>query len=242
MIQNKKLFIFVLLSILIQSYLIYKSDMLYSSLPFTDGVPISPSFVIINRYLINWYLPVVAISFYISGYMEESLSKYGKFLIVRSYSKTLWVLNQFSKLVINLFLFASFQLISFWVGPFLEIRYSFDHLILLISLYYLTLLTLFCIQIYLELFLSQQLSLLIVNGYIILSIVISSSFSNGKTGGLLNYFLLPNFGMGLKNGLSSVNAFQPTNLNYLFCLIILITLIFIIVALTIRRFNRVDIL
>lgn len=227
---------------LVQSFIISKSDFLYSGLPFTDGVPLSASFVVINRYLLNWYFPVIAISFYISGFMGESLSKYGKLLIVRNYSKTLWILKEFQWLALNLLLFVVVQFLIFWFGPFPESSNSFWDVSRLILMYYLTLFTLFCIQLLLELFMSQQISLLILNSYIIISIILSSSLPSTKFVAALNYMFLPNFGMGFRNGLNSIGAFQTTNIQYQFCILILLALILIIIFLAVKRFNKIDIL
>ncbi|MFE8065315.1 DUF2705 family protein [Priestia megaterium] len=242
MVHSKRIFICVIFIIIIQSILLSNIDVVEFPVTFLDGIPITSSFALENRFLLLWYLPVIAISFYFSGYMSDMLRTYGKVVIVRNYSKSMWVIKQYLSMIKILLVFVLCQIGAFYFSTLGNSIFSSDEIIKLIIVYFFTLNTLFCIQTFLELYISPQVSQLIINLYIIFSILITKALYFISAPKLLYYFLLPNYGMGFKIGVGKHTEFQTHILQYWSCFIVLIIIQITIWILSIFRLKKMDIL
>ena len=244
MIINKRLFLFVILTIIVQVITINNFNAIYTSFPFLDGVPITSSYALENQYFIYWYLPIVGMSFYFSGYLSDELQTYGKILFTRNYSRKKWVIKRYLSLIIVLSLFIIVQLISF--NFLLEdtsfIILSQEKIIILLVMYFLTLLTLFSIQLLLELYMTPQLSQLVINAYIVVSVLITKQLFTIGAPKFIYYFFLPNYGMGFKTNSSNIPQFQNEVVNYTIGFLILLILLASVLLFTIAKVKKMDIL
>lgn len=242
MIHNRGLFLFVLATIILQATIVYNSELLYTNFPFLDGVPVTTSFLLENRYLLTWYLPVVSMSVYFTGYLGDTLGKYGKILMVRNYSKEKWVLKQYIHTATNLLVFVLCQIfVYYWLSigyPLLSLEVT----IKLVVMYYLTLLSLFSFQLLLELYISPQISQLAVNTYIIFSIFLTSNMFEYNLPKMYYYLMLPNYGMGLRTGLSDIDNFSNTVMEFSIGFIIIILFQIVITLLSVNRIKKIDIM
>ncbi|WNB92538.1 DUF2705 family protein [Bacillus sp. NEB1478] len=241
MIKNRVFFLLVILTMVVQVLFMNDFDTLYSSFPFLDGVPITPSYSLETIFLLYWFLPIVAMSFYFSGSCSDNLKHYGKILITRNYSRSRWMLNQYFSVLIVLLTFCLIQFIIFSL-LFINETTSLQPVaaIKLFIMYFFTLSTLFSFQLALELYLSPQLSQLIVNGYIVVSVLFTQQIYNSALK-LMNYLLIPNYAMGFKTGLTPIPAFQTDLISFLFGLFILIILMACTVVLSVVRIRKMDI-
>nr|WP_309100367.1 DUF2705 family protein [Fredinandcohnia onubensis] len=241
MLQKKRLFIFVLFTIIIQAIVINRFELIHSKFPFLDGVPITPSESLNFRYLLNWYIPIIGMSFYFSGFLSTAITNYGPSFFVRSYSKEKWVYKQLFSISFHLFLFVCFQTVINLFTP-TELSFTFVHFMKLFILYYLTLFILFSIQSLLDLFVQPEISLLIVNLYIIFSILAVNGMINYQLPQFVKYIFMPNIGMGFKNGLTIISTFQMDiiQFNYIECLLFLVIDLLLISILVVKRVKKMD--
>jgi hypothetical protein len=240
MVKNKKFFIFVLLTIIIQAIVISKFNLISTEFPFLDGVPLTSSQALEYRYLLNWYLPIISISFYFSGYLSNLVKTQGAVFFVRAYSKPKWIIKQYVSIIMVLLLFIIFQTVIFSFMRLGNSVFSIENFIKSFSIYFLTLLTLFSIQQLLELYIKPEIAHLIVNVYIVLSILITTDQQNVSS--FSNYFLLPNYGMGFKNGLSQIPEFKMYIIDYFRGIIVLLIIQFTVIGLSIKRIKKMDLI
>lgn len=241
MLKNRALFILVVIIMIIQAVFLNHFDTLYSSFPFLDGVPITSSYALENKFLVYWYLPIVAMSFYFTGYCNDVLKTYGKVIIIRNYGRTRWLYHRFGSMMIVTFIFVVIQVLIFrFLLTDSTINLEVIEVIKLLAMYFLTLSTLFALQLAMELFISPQVSQLIVNAYIVVSILITKQiYLIG--GGFIYYLLLPNYAMGFRNGLTSIPEFQTPIISYPISITVLIIIIALIVGFSISRIKKIDI-
>ncbi|RZI50147.1 DUF2705 domain-containing protein [Aeribacillus pallidus] len=240
MIINKKFLIFVLLAILMQEILISGFDLLNTNFPFLDGVPITSSQALEYRYLLNWYLPIISMSFYFSGYFSDFTRIHGIAFFVRTYCKSKWIIKQYLYMFIVLLFFTMFQIV---ICTFFELgtsTISITNFIKSLSIYLLTLQTLFSIQLLLELYINPKISHLIMNIYIVASVLMSNQLYGSSK--LLQYLFLPNYGMGFKNGLSQIPEFPEHTIDYFTGLPILLIMQILIMFLSIYKIKKMDLL
>ncbi|MFB1049999.1 DUF2705 family protein [Paraliobacillus sp. JSM ZJ581] len=238
--KSKKFFLFVLLTIIIQVVFTSKFNLINTQFPFLDGVPITSAFQLEYKYLLNWYLPIVSISFYFSGYLSKLVEAQSIVFFIRNYSKSQWIIKQFLSMVLFLFTFIVFQSLLFALTTPDNLVFSFGNLSKSFLIYFLTLVTLFSMQQLLELYIKPEIAHLTINIYIVLSVLFAGEIYQNST--FFSYFLLPNYGMSFKNGLSQVPEFKIYSVNYFNAMIILVVIELIVIGLSVRRIKNMDLM
>ena len=182
---------------------------------------------------ILWYFVFVSISFYFTGDIAESLSGYGKYMLIRQYNKVKWIIRRFLTIAIKLFGFSilqsilSFFTVSIWLQKQVEFSH-FNMLLKALSIYYLTLLSLLLLQMLLELYIEPQIALVSVNIYVVFSIALAGILFVYNKGQLLLYCLLPNYAMGLRTSIAPENSMfisYPVAVTVLFIILAIIVVI-----------------
>ncbi|NIK13414.1 hypothetical protein FHR85_002867 [Alkalibacillus almallahensis] len=217
-------------------------DAVNSVFPFLYGVPIVHSYQLETKFLLYWYLPIAAFSFYFTGYIKNALMTYGKAVIIRNYSKSKWILKRFIGMIYALCLFVLFQISIFYL--FLSGKHSLpdgEETVKLISIYYLTLVVIFSIQLLLELYVSPQISQLIINIYIVLSVLLTKQLYLTGSSETIYYFFITNYGMGFKTGISSIPQYQTIIIDYWVGIFVLLIFGLIILSFSMRRLKNIDI-
>ncbi|AIM15976.1 DUF2705 family protein [Neobacillus sp.] len=240
MIINRKFLIFVLLTIIMQGILISRFNLINTNFPFLDGIPITSSHALEYRYLLNWYLPIISMSFYFSGYLSDLTRIHGITFFVRTYSKSKWIIKQYLCMLMILLLFTIFQTVIFTLLGLGKSTFSTTNFIKSLSIYLLTLLTLFSIQILLELYIKTKISHLIINIYIVSSVLMTNQLYGSSK--LLQYLFLPNYGMGFRNGLSQIPEFKIHTIDYLIGLFILLIIQTAVIYLSVNKIKKMDLL
>ncbi|MFG6497019.1 DUF2705 family protein [Fictibacillus sp. UD] len=241
MLKNRALFLLVVIIMIIQAVLLNHFDTLYSSLPFLDGVPITSSYALENKFLVYWFLPIVAMSFYFTGYCSDVLKTYGKVIIIRNYGRTRWLFNRFVSMMIVTLIFVVIQVLIFrFLLTDSTINLEGIEVIKLLAMYFLTLSALFALQLVMELFISPQVAQMVVNVYIVVSLLLTKQiYLIG--GGFIYYLFLPNYAMGFRNGLTSISEFQTPIISYPIGITVLMIIIASIVGFSISRIKKIDI-
>ncbi|MGE1164471.1 DUF2705 family protein [Peribacillus simplex] len=190
-----------------------------------------------------WFFVFISISFYFSGIISENINGYGKYMLVRNTQKLKWIMGLYYLTTIRLFglvvlQFTFFILSSFIFTQNLETFPSIIMLVKVVFIYFLTLLFLIFLQMYLELYTSPQVSLLSVNFYVVLSILLAGVIFLHNQGELLLYGLIPNFAMGLRLDVISDENFI---ISYPIALLILGLVVLLILYFSIRKIEAKDI-
>ncbi|MBF2356250.1 DUF2705 family protein [Listeria welshimeri] len=239
--KNKKLIILVFVCLFLQAILFMTFDFPFKMLPILDGFPVGLATPVVTRLLIYWYLPIIAFSFYISGNIKDLLSNYGFLQISRNYKKEYWLMKQFLNLFIKIILFICLQLALISLITTYYIHWTTQFFYLTLG-YSIMLFTVFSLQYLLELFLDAQKALLIINSYVVISILAADLIYQNTTATWPYYLLLPNYGMGFRSGfISSADTYtlltsKPTSL-----IILLVVLLSIFIVAN-KKFKTTDIL
>ncbi|MBR0581375.1 DUF2705 family protein [Bacillus altitudinis] len=237
----------IFLSIVFQMIFIKSNSSIELIFPFLSGVPVSSSTQLENLTLLYWYLPIVAMSFYFSGYIRDNLYSYGKLKLVRNYNKSKWIVLRFTNMMLTLLGFVLIQILVFYLSS-IYLEHNFNtftfttEIFMLIIMYFLTLLCLFSIQLTLELFITPQLSQLALNMYIIVSIFAAKQLYTLNAPSFLYYVLIPNYNNGFRTGLSHFNGIEKYLIHYPIGLLILIILQIGLVFLAAFKIKKMDIL
>lgn len=238
--KSKKFFIFVLITIITQVVFTSKFNLINTQFPFLDGVPITSDFGLEYRYLLNWYLPIISMSFYFSGYLSKLVEAQSIVFFIRNYSKSKWIIKQYLSMTIVLFSFIVFQALLFALTTSDDLIFSFENFSKSFLIYFFTLITLFSVQQLLELYIKPEIAHLVINIYIILSVLLAEKVYQAST--FFSYFLLANYGMGFKNGLSQVPEFKIYSVDYFNAIIILIVIQLTVIGLSLRRIKNMDLM
>ncbi|WP_047980205.1 DUF2705 family protein [Ornithinibacillus contaminans] len=240
--KSKGIILFVFLLTFIQS-LLYLNTLQYS-FGFLHGVPFFNSNQFELKLLLYWFLPIVGLSFYFSGYIKDVLRTYGEMILLRNYSKVKWIIKRYFNMVIIVTIFTVSQISVSYIVSSLGGHYHFVGVIEFLKLiiaYYLFLVTIFTIQLFLELYVSPQVSQMMVSIYIVLSIILTKQLFSLKIPGIVYYILLPTLGMGLRNGVSSVLNDQPKIINFWTGVFILLIIKGIVIYFSVVRLKKMDI-
>lgn len=227
-----KFFIPVLVSLVIQMYFMNGLIPDIYEMPFITAMP-GNEMISQNTYNLCiglCYIPIPFILFIFSNDIKELLAGYGKILIIRNYSKRLMMI----KAIIKAMLQITIIILIMWIFQNIFLtnthRYSLQSQIYCIILYILTFSSLVVLQYVLELFFSSQISNIIANFYIILSLLLWHP--TVEVNAHLSKILFINLAYVNRNG--GIDAFYK---NMLFILLILLTLIII----CIETFSKKDI-
>lgn len=239
--KNRKLIILVIICLFLQAILFISFDFHFTTLPILDGFPVGLATPVVTRLLVYWYFPIIAFSFYISGNIKDLLSNYGFLQISRNYKKEYWLIKQFLKLFVKIILFICLQiaLISI-ITPFhISWTSQFPYLILG---YFLMLFTIFSLQYLLELFIDAQKALLIINSYLIISVLAADLIYQNTAATWPYYLLIPNYGMGFRTGLCEFPNTSTSLISQPAGLIILLVVLLCVFTIAIKKFKTTDIL
>ncbi|RYL87313.1 DUF2705 family protein [Sporolactobacillus sp. THM19-2] len=240
---NERSFLFVLVLIIIQSLLSHRFDPLNAPFLFLEGVPVSMQSGIMYQLLIYWYIPIVGMSFYFCGKVHETLVSYGQLKIIRNFSKSRWMLGFYGRLYLFVLIFVLIQVCCTWIS---NQGWATDLarpvILQQLILYILALIVLFSMQMFLELFVNGQVAQLITNLYIILTILLTYFNYSFHGWSVLNYLGIPNYGMGLRTNLTTLNTFGEALVPSEIGMIILIFIESCILYFSIRRIKVMDII
>jgi hypothetical protein len=237
--KNKKAFLLVLLTIIMQRIIISNSSLEYNIFPFLNGVPIVSKITIHNLYLIQWYLPIFFIISYFTGELHELINGYRIYMVIRNYSKIKLLSNTIIKIYGILLIFLFFQLGIFSINSTEFKSLSIKAVILMILMYYFTFTLLILIQFFMEYFFAPQVANLIVNIYIISSITFTNLFTTNNSMKVINYFLLPNYALGFRNGV--INNYD-NGIKYQYSIAFILLANIFVILLIIMKFNKKDLL
>lgn len=240
MIKNKRLFVLVLLSIIVQIIFLKLSNLEISQFPFLDGVPLTSSRILTYQYLLYWYFPVIVMSFYFSGNLRESIRSKGIPYITRRYSKSIFMIKQFLSMFFTLLFFIAFQFFIFKLFKINTYDLSINTYMYMMIIYVGSLVVIFSIQMYMELLFKSEIAQLIVSIYVLAPTLLSAEFQ--KAAMLLNYFFLSNYAMGLRNGLNDLDVLSSNIVNSSYGMISIVFLEILFVWLSIQRFKKLDIM
>lgn len=240
MIKNKRLFVLVLLSIIVQMIFLKFSSLEISRFPFLDGVPLTSSRMLTYQYLLYWYFPVIVMSFYFSGNLREAIRFKGIPYITRRYSKCMFMIKQFLSMFFSVVFFTSFQFLIFKLFKVNTYDLSINTYTYMMVIYVGSLVVMISIQMYMELLFKSEIAQLIVSIYILVPILLSAEFQ--KTTILSNYFFLSNYAMGLRNGLNDLDLLSNTLVNSSYGMIGIVLLEVLLVWISIQRFKKLDIM
>jgi Protein of unknown function (DUF2705) len=239
------IFLFMIIISIIQS--IQLIDTVHESIPnwpipFLLLISLPPESPI--SFLIIWYIGFATTSFFVKGNIKDMIEGYGKYILVRNYSKYKFIgKNLFSSMVcvIGLTLFQFF--IFYIVSLILNIKNPYiywDNMVLgkALLLYVLIISSLILIQMVLELFFSPTTSFLIVNCYVTLSISSWSYLTFVDKGNLIIYLGIPNYAMALRTD-AFVKGDLAIDQDKALLIIVFLIIIFILSAL--GRMKKIDI-
>ncbi|MBB3908823.1 DUF2705 family protein [Anoxybacteroides rupiense] len=240
MMINKKFFLLVSLTIIMQGILLDTLNLINTNFPFLDGIPITSSHALEYRYLLNWYLPIIGMSFYFSGYLSDVTRIHGIAFFVRTYSKSKWIIKQYLRILAHLLLFIALQMFVSVLFDLGQSTFSKPNLIKALSMYLLTLLVLLSIQLLIELYVKESVAHLIINIYIVFSVLITNQLHSFPK--LFHYFFLPVYGMGFRNGLSQMPKFKLYTIDYFTGFFILLIIQVALVYFSTIKIKNMDLL
>lgn len=241
--KNKEKFLIVVMATLVESYsFVEMFTGVYRDWlpPFFFLLGVEP--VTIYRVFTMWYIFFVCLSLFFSGNISEKLNGFGKYMLIRNYSKTKILLDQYLSIALKLLGFIVFQILVFYImvsvlQRSLDLTATFLQIGQALLVYFLTFLTLFLVQMVLELYVSPQTSLLVVNMYVVFSVLLAGVLFKFERMQPLLYFLLPNFAMALRTDIRNPVDFT---IHYLPAFCVLIILLSVVVVLSIQRIKSKD--
>jgi hypothetical protein len=212
----------------------------YSILIFS--IPNAP--VPISNFII-WYISFSIISFFFfMGTIRENVNGFGKYILIRNYSKTKFILNLIFKVIIKILGMLAISIFVFYLyGNFMNINSVSMHMDALILkamlLNILTIIGLILFQLVLELyFFSPITSLLINNIYVVISIAAWTYLHYIFDGKFLLYLGIANFMTALRTSPFFTENFV---INQSFALIIIFIIICFLILVAIKRIRKIDI-
>ncbi|WP_028977231.1 DUF2705 family protein [Sporolactobacillus terrae] len=156
-------------------------------------------------FLMMWYFGFGLISFFVMGSVKRTVNGYGKYLFVRNYNRSKWMLFTLLKVSgwaigLTLIQFTASGIVG-WILNLdgAQVRFSGIVLIKSLSLYLLTIVCLLMVQMLLELFFSEITTFLLTNGYVTFSLAVWSYLKLVASGNTLIYLFVPNFMFPLKS-------------------------------------------
>lgn len=237
MIRQFSFFLFVISSFIVQAIFLNRFQLFFSYSSFIDGVPFTSSHNLVYKYLLIWYLPIASMSLYFSGHLED-MKKYAIALFVRSYNRMQWMLNQYVHAFVVIVIFIFIQtFIMFLFHAYSENIWTANG-IKGFFMYLSTIYTLICVQLFLELYIGARFSYLLVNLYIVFSILLSNELPHRLN--WMHYLFIPNYGMGFRNGVSRSPIFEPYVIHFSIGCLILLFIQCLLVYFSVQRTKQMD--
>ncbi len=243
--MNNRLLIIVCITMVIQSFNLPKKYMgIYNyldfpiSFSFLLGVPTETNYPI----LMMWCLVFAAISFYFSGFFSELIGNYGQYMLVRNASKFKLLIGTYFSISKKLFMIVFFQgaiwyMTVNFLGYVQPNHYDIPMILLSICIYYLALLTIIMLQMILELYVSPEISLLIINLYVLISLLINNLLQDYENIRVISYFFIPIYANVIQTSLVTSGNLV---INYYIAVPLLIIMLLLIIFVSNYSLKRKD--
>ncbi|CAH0185090.1 DUF2705 family protein [Peribacillus simplex] len=202
-----------------------------------SGVPINNKFVLLGA----WYIFFSMVSFLSLGYLRQYISGYGIYLMIREKSKVRLGISRITKLMILISGLSLFQLLVSIVFAYINnedqafFYHDFQSFICIAGLYIMSNFVLIFIQMALELYLTEQVSLLLINVYVLFSVTLGGVLLSVQKLTWILYFLIPNFGMYVR-----VDLPESVGLSPVIAYMVLTVIIIILSVLSFIRLKKMD--
>ncbi|WP_347940675.1 DUF2705 family protein [Peribacillus simplex] len=238
--MTKRIFLTILIVILLQILLFDYFDGSKADLTgymIVSGVPINNKFVLVG----TWYIFFSMLSSLSLGYLRQYISGYGLYLLIREKSRVKLGISRIMKLMILISGLSLIQLLFSIVFALINNvgeAFFYDDLqsfICIAGLYIMSNFVLIFIQMVLELYLTEQVSLLLINVYALFSVTLGGVLLSVQKLTWILYFLIPNFGMYERVHLPEAGGLSPV-LAYMVLTVITI----ILTVLTYIRLKKMD--
>lgn len=191
--------------------------------------------------MIMWYIVFSSISLYFSGELYDKLHGFGKYILVRNYNKKMFFLRFIGSIAIKIIFILIIQTSIYYLTMLFidHDLHSIEWLLLFKSflIYYITMLTLILLQIGLELYISPQIAFLIVNIYVVFSILLAGLIFDYRAYKSLLYFLIPNFMMALRTDIINQQDFI---IEFNYAIPLLVLYISTIICLSLQKIMKKD--
>ncbi|MFE4708442.1 DUF2705 family protein [Peribacillus simplex] len=198
--MTKRIFLTMLIVMLLQILLFDYFDGSKADLTgymIVSGVPINNKFVVLG----TWYMFFAGLSFLSLGYLRQYISGYGIYLMIREKSKVKLGFRRIGYLMILISGLSLIQLLFSIVFAYINnedqalFYEDIKSFIFIVGLYIMSNIVLIFIQMALELHFAEEVSLLLINVYVLFSVTLGGVLLSAQKLTWVLYFLLPNFGM-----------------------------------------------
>ncbi|WP_144553049.1 DUF2705 family protein [Peribacillus simplex] len=212
--MTKRIFLTMLIVILLQILLFHYFDGSKADLTgymIVSGVPISNKFVVLG----TWYMFFAGLSFLSLGYLRQYISGYGIYLMIREKSKVKLGFRRIGNLMILISGLSLIQLLFSIVFAYINnvgeafFYDDFQSFICIAGLYIMSNIVLIFIQMALELHFAEEVSLLLINVYVLFSVTLGGVLLSVQKQTWILYFLIPNFGMYVRVDLPESAGLSP---------------------------------
>ncbi|WP_141995003.1 DUF2705 family protein [Bacillus sp. B4EP4a] len=212
--MTKRIFLTMLIVILLQILLFHYFDGSKADLTgymIVSGVPISNKFVVLG----TWYMFFAGLSFLSLGYLRQYISGYGIYLMIREKSKVKLGFRRIGNLMNLISGLSLIQLLFSIVFAYInneDQAFFYEDIksfIFIVGLYIMSNFVLIFIQMALELYLTEQVSLLMINVYVLFSVTLGGVLLSVQKQTWILYFLIPNFGMYVRVDLPESAGLSP---------------------------------
>ncbi|QTL52610.1 DUF2705 family protein [Priestia aryabhattai] len=201
------------------------------------GVPTETAYPL----MIMWYIVFSSISLYFSGELYEKIHGFGKYILVRNYNKKIFLLKFMGAIAIKLLFILAVQTFIYYLTMLIIHHHLYPLKWMLLfksfSIYYITMMTLVLLQIVLELYITPQVTFLIINMYVVFSILLAGLIFEHKAFEPLLYILIPNFMMGLRTDVINQQDFI---IWFNYAILFLFIYISIIVCISLKKIMKKD--
>lgn len=233
-----KIPILILIAIFVQlGLLIYIGDDL-SLIAFLNGAPNTSQFQTNILTLMAWYFPISLLCFYFMNHLKEKYTTYGPLLFTRANTRVSFLIKTLTISFGKIGVYLAVQ--TFIFGLFMPSNKVFSLMdqILVITLHGFVLCVVITLQVLLEMYISTELALIIVNVYILLPGILM--FQGDMA--YWNYFMVTNYSMLYRNGYLILDKMNPSMIDGTTALLILVVVEVLLLLCIARKIKRLDIL
>ena len=235
--KKKFSIIFILVLFLLQAKLMIPDD---ANFAFLLGVQIAGNTKMVSDELMYWLLPIIALTFYFSGFIRDSLSKYGFLYIIRGISRIRWWIQKIVVAICTVIIFILLQLLIFYMMTDTTIDTTSTEFIGLVIQYFLMLMTLIFIQLTCELFIESNVAHLIITLYIVSSVLIAHIIYPFVPSNQYFWLFLPLNGMGANTGVAMLNSISALISTQVAISVLFISMVAVFI-LSIVKVKKIDI-
>ncbi|MDP1419576.1 DUF2705 family protein [Peribacillus simplex] len=238
--MTKRIFLTMLLVITLQILLFNYFDGSKADLTgfmIVSGVLFNSKLVIFG----TWYIFFSMLSFLSLGYLRQYISGYGIYLMIREKSRVKLGISRIMKLMILISGLSLIQLLFSIVFAYINnvdqafFYHDFQSFICIAGLYIMSNFVLIFIQMALELHFTEEVSLLVINIYVLFSVTLGGVLLSVQKLMWILYFLIPNFGMYVRVDLPESGGLSPV-----IAYIVLTIITIILSVLSFIRLKKMD--